>query len=333
MYPSRPRVRCAALVVAAACVVLLAAPDAARAQCAVCPSPGSGGTSTTLGARADAGLPTGITEVSLSFAFGRFDTEYEADKRVDSLDTPVLTRISGVLRARRHLGSGWAVGLAVPTASLHLDPEAVGVAPGRAAGYGDLTLDLGYDLAALWGAGPRAPHVALGLGLGLPTGAPGSLHTLDEGLGPEATALGLGAFAATVSIDATWFPLDRLGLSLPIRVKRPLHRSPENISFGQSTSAGLGLLLAPLPWLSANVHVLYRRVGQAHIGGVGMLEDSGRTSLDAEAALGLALTPRVQLGLLGRYPLYYVVHGRQIAETFSVGARLALTLGAEEDRP
>lgn len=263
--------------------------------------------------------------VGMTIRLSSFTTEYELDKRVESLENPEVTALAGVLEGRRVYAAGFALDASLMTGHVVLDPETEDVGTTRASGFGDLEVGSSYDVMRLFSDREGDLRLRARFGLAFPTGDPGTLSILDAGLAPETTALGYGTFSGGLSLEVLWRVHPLVELRLPVTARRPLHRSKDGIYYGQQTAAALGVASAPLPWLDVAARIGWRRTGRSHQSSTGLLEDSGGSILEAEGGAGVVLGGRVRAGVFGRVPIFVVVNGRQIAETFTTGVTVSLT--------
>ena len=241
---------------------------------------------------------------------------FEAENRIDS----VLSTLSVV----HHLGEGWSMFGTIPIGHMTVYPKEDD--PRQAAGIADLMIGARYDFSALYGRGRYIPGLALRLAVGLPSGSQTTFQGAFSGsITNEIISIGLGAMTLFPALDI-WLPLSSsMTLVMPVSARIPLQRSPNTILFPTTLSFGLGLSIQAVDWLNVTARVAGNVRGQAHELGLGVLVNSGGTTLAGELDLGFQVHDRVRIVASGRVPFYHYARGQQIVESFSASIAFHLT--------
>ena len=303
-----------------------------------------GGSATELQLGLKGALPEDITTLALSQQYVHLSRGFGGDQELAHGSVPLVQAAITSFSARHHFGQGWSADVLVPAGLVVLTP-AEGHAEGpqdehadehaadgesRVAGFGDLSLSVGYELAALWGAGGYRPSLTLGYGLGLPTGEQTAVSP-DPSVPPTFLGVGDGSFSGTWRISYTQFVHPRVALTLPTQLRVPFTRSTSNRLNGNSVGAGLHGVFLPVDELILRAGIDYEARGYADETPEGTLINSGGTWLRAQAGLTVRIGEQLAVGAGGRVPLYTNVNGEQVSETFGLDLTVAVTFGAEDE--
>lgn len=262
-----------------------------------------------------------------SHASRTLDGDEEAPLSFSLDNDATLEAVLVALFARHHFGEGWAADLVVPMGAVSLT-SSNGEAR-RASGLGDIELGGRYDFAGIWGGGGFSPSVTLRLGVGLPTGERTTLG-IGTSVAPTTLSIGTGAFSALGELRYTQFLHPRVAVALPLSLRHPINRIETGTSVAPTTSVGVELLGLPTDWLVLRAGLIHTHRGHDHNDENGTLLNSGGDWVRARINTAFRIGP-LTLGIGGGVPLYADVNGRQISETFSLDATVALTFGAGDD--
>jgi len=273
-------------------------------------------------------LPSSGGFLLFGFRYGLFSTLAGSKKSETNVGGQRLISQMSVLSAKRFLDKGWWATANLPIGRIeHQKDEAP--ADERVAGFGDLELAVGHDLARWWGPGLRRPNVAIELGVRLPTGA--EAQTAGVVVPPTLLSIGRGTFAVAPRITTTMFVLPRVAVAARASYTKPLGRSPRGLLYGDSFGYS-----ADATWLvssgwTATAGVSGALVQRADEEPHGAVLNSGGHFLVAQAGAGVRLGERMSLLLNARMPLVRQPRGAQLTETFTVGAVLAWRLPQSKD--
>jgi thiol-disulfide isomerase/thioredoxin len=267
--------------------------------------------------------------VSYLHASRLLEGDDEAPPSFDGDDDPLLESVLVTLFARHHFGEGWAADLTVPAGMVVL--SAASGEQRRVSGLGDIELGGRYDLGALWGAGGYWPSLTLRLAAGLPTGERATLGIGTE-VDPTVLSVGTGAFSAIGALRYTQFVHRYVAFALPFSLRYPVSDIDAGTTVAPTAVGGLDMLGFVDDWLilRAGLAVSHRDNNRSDLEGTEL--NSGGDWVRASLHGTFRIQP-VSLGIGATVPVYADVNGRQITETFSLNATLAVTFGAggEED--
>jgi len=249
--------------------------------------------------------------------------KYRADNSIET--------VVGTLSVLHHFGEGWSAYGSLPVGHVTVNP-AGGGDPGRGAGLADIIVGARYDFTALYDRHLYVPGVAFRLGLALPSGAQTSFGGSFSGaITKELIAIGFGAFTLFPALDI-WIPVDpKVTLTIPIRGRIPLQRSPNGILFPPQVEFGVGVSSGLTEWLTLAARFAGRYRPQANEEGTGVLVNSGRMVLAGELDLGFKISDRVRLIAMARVPFYTYARGQQVVETFSTSLSVSVTFDGNDD--
>lgn len=234
----------------------------------------------------------------------------------------------GVLEATHHLGDGWAVSGRLPIGSVRVEPPDGD--PARFTGFGDLDLQLRYDLAALWGPKRYRPSLVASAGLALPSGTQRTVFA--TGLAPYLLAIGRGTWGLSGRLALTQPVHPRVALEAAVGVSSPVSASAQGLRMGADLGGSVGAFTRPASaiMVGARLDLLHR--GRAWKSGEGTVLNSGGSWLAAELIAALRASDRVSLFVGARTPIFAHVEGYQVSESFSIYGGLALVFaGKDED--
>lgn len=233
----------------------------------------------------------------------------------------------GVLEATHHLGEGWAVSGRLPIGSVRVEPP--DGAPARFTGFGDLDLQLRYDLAALWGPKRYRPSLVASAGLALPSGTQRTVFA--TGLAPYLLAIGRGTWGLSGRLALTQPIHPRVALEAAVGVSSPVSASAQGLRMGADLGGSLGAFTRPASaWMiGARLDLLHR--GRAWKSGEGTVLNSGGSWLAAELITAFRASERTSLFVGARTPIFAHVEGYQVSESFSVYGGVALVFSEKDE--
>lgn len=260
-----------------------------------------------------------------------------------SAAVPTIHVVQTTLAARHHFGQGWSVRASLPMGWISVQTPGYNTNQGytsagrytELAGFGDMDLSAGYDLAALWGASAYRPRMLLQAGLAFPTGEQNK-DSVQLSASPNVLSLGTGSYSPTFAVTLNQRLGRYLSLGMQAGGRVPLHTNNNGIHMGGMMNGSLALRVLPLSALTLEAAATVQRVGLAEEEERGTMVNSGGVWLRAEPRVAFRASERIHLSLGMRIPFFVKVNGTQAVESVAATLGLSFRFGKDdgaEDEP